>query len=182
MTAVKFVKVARDCPSNNDPRPGHRTIYDYNVMIDGEHRATFRRWRSTYNLVDLAMNGIGFYDYERQSGAVVLAQSEFAALINRALAENQIPTVAEIEQQRIEREAKIDAMVEAYGDAAYNRVVQSYANDLLTSILYDDETKRLALANRVNMEAATALNEAMTEPDIRKRAGWAIAKREDRIR
>ena len=98
MTVIKIKKVKRDCPANENAEPGERLIYDYNAMIDGEHRLTFSvefRGRG-YRVHDTAHQPITWKDATdgyRQRGLEVRAKRQFVGIVEQLLALNRVPSV-----------------------------------------------------------------------------------------
>jgi hypothetical protein len=128
--SVKFERFERDCPANKTMRQNHkdsnrpRLIYDFKVMIDGEHRATWQRvsFSTGYNLFDPDHRPIqqtSASEYSRRSAphadfaatiaklvAVhVASQADFAATIAKLMTEDRIPTLDQLEALRAKEAA-----------------------------------------------------------------------------
>jgi hypothetical protein len=118
MTTIKFERVERDCPANKTLRHNNfksGIIYDWRVLIDGEHRAEFHRH----------YGGIGYelYDadgrpicapgraYHNHIGESVRIKSGFKSMVDAMLAAGKIPTLAEMAAKRkaeaVEKATKI---------------------------------------------------------------------------
>ena len=78
---ITFERFTRDCPRNDDivARGGatRDLIYDYRVLRDGEHIATFRR------------DGNGYELYDRIGGAVVRPDATGARTSGRSARANR---------------------------------------------------------------------------------------------
>src|SRR5262245_59949246 len=78
---------------------------DFRVLVDGEHRATFRsnaRWRRAgYDLKTADGENIPIVGAYRP-----IAKADFAEIVRKALAKNYIPTRAEIDRVEMIREAE----------------------------------------------------------------------------
>lgn len=103
-----------------------RKIFDFGVFIDGERRATWTNsapLSSGYVLRDLDRTVIKFPPamddkWARKAEVRAKRQADTAALTQRALDANLIPTGADIEQRREERrQRKIEADKKTYADA-----------------------------------------------------------------
>ena len=112
MTKIDFVRHERDCPANRDePEKAQREkrkprfIIDWNVIIDGEHRATFKSHyhRRGYDLRDILGRDIRWWKATRYT---VPEKGDFIEIIENALELKTIPTVADIEAENARRAAK----------------------------------------------------------------------------
>lgn len=108
--SITFERIIRDCPHNQNLQRDGITkglIYDFNVMIGGEHRATMKRnFRGTgYNVYDPDHQPIKMVDNHRDAYPV-RSQAEFERDINLLWSKDRIPSLAQLEEARAERQRK----------------------------------------------------------------------------
>lgn len=88
MTAtIRYVRIERDCGYNKDPKT-RRKLYDYHVIIDGEHRCTLspRSYAKGYDLNSPdRKHGIAKPGERNNRCVVVKSQAEFDSTIQSAL-------------------------------------------------------------------------------------------------
>lgn len=111
---IEFKRVERVCLHNDKARAGdkdRRMIYDFNVFIDGEHRVTFvNRFSSRGYLLRTPDNATAII--EKKDGGrwdceiAAQSQAEFHKIINVALDKSLIPTLAQLEQIKIDRQSQ----------------------------------------------------------------------------
>lgn len=125
---LEFIKTLRDCGFNQKQPPGsRRLIYDYHVMVDGEHRATFKSEGNLgvgYRFVDAEGRAIFLGDKPSliELGACVRAKHEFKYMARTALLKGRIPTAAQIAQRVAEREQTQAARSAAEADERRERM------------------------------------------------------------
>ena len=110
MTTIEFQRIERDCPHNKRLREGSATyglIYDFNVVINGEHRATFKKIYGGvgYNLLDTGGNSIKEHDSNRYS-MLARNQREFLPIITNLVEAGRIPTLQQMAEAKAEAERK----------------------------------------------------------------------------
>lgn len=110
--SITFKRVIRDCPHNQNLQANGETkglIYDFNVMIGGEHRAIMKRnYRGNgYNVYDPDHQSIKVAD-DHRSAYPVRDQSQFEHVINMLWSKDRIPSLAQLEEARAERQRKAD--------------------------------------------------------------------------
>jgi hypothetical protein len=93
---IKFERVVRDCPANDHQTDPRKRINDFNVLIDGEHRAIFKRvyLGKGYELHDADARPLCGYEWRKHIGFAVDKQAHFEATIQDKLA--SIPTLAQM--------------------------------------------------------------------------------------
>jgi hypothetical protein len=106
---VTFVRVERKCLYNESARTkGQPLIIDFNVLINGEHRATFVKWdrnsrRYTLSYVDdhrdIKLKTRPSQPDSYEDVATAPSQKDFLAIVNKALAQNRLPTLAQIAEK-----------------------------------------------------------------------------------
>ena len=117
-TTIEFVRVERKSIANRERRENGDTRgidYDFNVLINDEHRAEFSKsgYRTGYTLRD--RNNRAIFPVKRitnrfgTNGAVeAKSQAQFEEVIKNALVDDLIPTIAEFERvvliERAERD------------------------------------------------------------------------------
>jgi hypothetical protein len=115
---ISFTRVERVCKHNEEQRAkgGKDIYYDFNVMIDGEHRATMSRhgYKRGYMLKDAGMANIRKPLAERHySGACDFfeadSQKEFHDLVTKVLTLGLLPTLQQVADRKAEAEAKAAA-------------------------------------------------------------------------
>lgn len=164
MALITFERFKRDCPANKNlrnPLTGHTRlpIYDWNVMIDGEHRATAKRIYTgrgyeIYDADDRAIAG------RNGIGQKVDSQANFEGVVAQLLRAGMIPTLAEMAEMRAAEQTKREHV--AAEEAEANRVwqIKGAGVDLYDALRY--------------------IAEHSGEKTIRAKAEAAIAKAEGR--
>jgi hypothetical protein len=102
--SIAIERVDRDCPYNDRLRGERDTrnlIRDFKVLIDGEHRATFKKVTvgRGYELYDADHRPIGA-GYYKHIGYSVGTQSEFLKTVDHFLESAEIPTLARMAELR----------------------------------------------------------------------------------
>lgn len=100
---VHYLKVERECSYNSKPENTRQKIYDYDVIIDGQHLATFRRsfQRRRYSLYDLGGHPV-IRKLSERTGYHMTAeggQKDFEPIIKICMEENIIPSKAQIDER-----------------------------------------------------------------------------------
>jgi hypothetical protein len=107
---IKFVRVERDCRHNKGLRTARSNrgiIYDYDVIIHGEHRARMRSsFERGYHVQDADDRAIDPPMMRHSTGRAVNSKSEFLTVISELLAAGKIPTMEEMAAMR-EKEAQV---------------------------------------------------------------------------
>lgn len=138
--------------------------YNQNVIIDGEHRATFRPsgFSRGYHLRDLGDEGISFSDYERH-GVNVLKRENFLEVIAVALHRNLIPTQAEVDARKAAYEARITARHEANAQAAADRCANGKMGEMLALLrsISPREPAALRFVEKLDAEAVEGLRSTL---------------------
>ncbi len=108
MTKIEFNRIERDSDWNKKLRAEGDTrgiIYDWNVLIDGEHRVTFARniYHSGYELH--AATHRAYYEAIKEkdgysSSVEVKSKAKFEETISRLLEAGRIPTLQQITDKR----------------------------------------------------------------------------------
>lgn len=112
MTKIEFKRELRDCPRNTDlQKAGEKQglLYDFAVMIDGERRGTFAKigYGRGYDLMDADREPIREKeDTWGRMGIKAESQDRFQMWIEKALAAERIPTLAEIAKRKAEKARK----------------------------------------------------------------------------
>lgn len=118
MAKIKFERVERVCGWNQEQRAKQAAgtlegridlLYDFNVIIDGEHRAIWSRRAAMmrgYTLQDANHAPIDGYGYQ---GRKVESQDRFEPVISELLDADKIPTMAELAMLKIIAEAEEEA-------------------------------------------------------------------------
>lgn len=107
---INFRRVVRDCPANAARTDTRSLIYDFEVLIDGEHRATFHRiiYGRGYDLVGpgpvweelYCEHAQGRADYQMTyCRAKADKKEDFAGIIYGMLQSDLIPTIADYQQR-----------------------------------------------------------------------------------
>lgn len=119
---IRFERVERDCQYNEKIKADYagqsrrpHLLCDFKVMVQDEHRATFRKLgsRSGYQLYDADGRPIRWLAYTpNRAGHEVRAQSDFLSTIQVAMQKGLLPTVPEMARKRAE-EAERDATMRA---------------------------------------------------------------------
>lgn len=97
---IKFIREERVCGHNQNPKLRDHKIYDFRVMIDGEHRATFtsKVYHRGYDLIAPVPGRFKRIkrtdERDRQWPIDVSTRAEFQKTIDAALTDGLIPTVA----------------------------------------------------------------------------------------
>lgn len=102
MAKIEFERIERACPYNTSLRAkgdSRGILYDFNVMVDGEHRAIIRRkaYSVGYDLKDADNRPIHdvYQNGDRSRGAMTLSsQATFRPIIIEMLNNGRIPTLA----------------------------------------------------------------------------------------
>ncbi|MGY3588057.1 hypothetical protein [Bradyrhizobium sp. USDA 4350] len=149
MPTIKFVRVERDCDANRNARAAAeqvgtspRLIYDFDVMIDGEKRATMRRvvYGKGYELQDADGRPLAPTQRNRV-GREVDSKAEFLTIVTQLLDAGEIPTLTQLAEKR-EAEARERAeAIQAKKDSQRRAAIQHHAEamyDALKTILTDD--------------------------------------------
>jgi hypothetical protein len=144
MATIKFERVTRDCGHNKtilDAGESKGLLYDFNVIIDGEHRATMSRngYSVGYTLRDADYNSIrdlAKADKRWRSHPVVEVgkQADFEDVINCMLAAGLIPTLDQMAAVRAEKAAKIAANKAAEDERDRIHRIQGAAVDLYAAL------------------------------------------------
>lgn len=124
MPTITFTRIERDCPANKNGRNpptgrNRQLIYDYNVLIGGEHRLTMQRIYTGkgYEISDADGRPIGASEWRKNIGQKVDTQGDFEEAVTTLLKKGLIPTLAEMADKRVaeqaERERKAAEEVEA---------------------------------------------------------------------
>ena len=170
---LQFVKVERDCPANTKTRKdragdhliARHLIWDFNVIIDGEHRATWKsqRWAARddkYELCDIDGRNIrvqvGSSSQHDQRSIRCGSQAVFEDKVRQHI--DLIPTREQLEAQRTR-----DAGAAAARDAdARRRVRDEHIRNMgqrLLEVLQEIDEHGLTADTREQMEAALAMAE-----------------------
>lgn len=117
MTSIKFERFERDCQRNKNIRNDGETagiIYDWRVIIGGEHRATLYREPSGYEIRDPDHRPIQTAARAAQTwggrhrGSTVDKRADFEQFVTDLLREDRIPTLVFLAQLRVaEAAAKV---------------------------------------------------------------------------
>lgn len=113
---IEFVRIERDCISNKKRHEeggaaARGIIYDFDVIIDGEHRATWQRETVGVGYRLLDANGENIPDPERTTkfrvnyAAEIRKQADMDATAGRLYRASLIPTTMELAWARMYREA-----------------------------------------------------------------------------
>jgi hypothetical protein len=174
---IDFQQFERECGYNTRAREeGSRSprIYDWRVIIDGEHRATLQRRTvgmgyELYDAESRPINDPAFTSYPHLAMRVD-KQADFLEFVRGQL--HRIPTIARMAELR-EIEAKAKAQLEADARAAVvKRHIESHSVELLASLkdllgCFDDgelSGGRLALVTALD-RAGDAVNFCETMPE-----------------
>lgn len=135
---IQFIQTLRECPYNVSAQSnGKRLLYDFRVMLDGEHRATFCARGQHERGYDLATPDKPIFEYirkqqpDRQRADVVRAETkaDFLPIIGQMLKDGLIPTLAKLDEMAAARDAKnrkiqLEAEKEAAEEAQRQRYEQ----------------------------------------------------------
>ena len=167
---ITFERFERDCPHNAKQRQadGHNILYDFKVLIDGEHRATFKRGqggRRPYDLYDVDHNGLRRSEY---GGFISCKQNDFHFTINQYF--DLIPTLAQVEERREARTEALARYARVEKETAKRQRVERAGPALLEackeSLLYLDApagSPRRYPVGRANLYAKISLAIAQAE-------------------
>lgn len=165
---ITFERFARECGANDTARAkGWTLIYDFKVMIDGEHRATLSKntCGRGYEIYDADHRPIHGQSrsrhFAKHLGEEVAKQADFFQFVSDLLASGRIPTLsqmADLRAQEAQKAAEIDrqARQEIRHEAA-----RASGPQLLSAIKYllavvnpDDPDHELVLENEAETAAA----------------------------
>lgn len=173
---IKFVRVERDCDHNKALRNDNESrgiLYDFKVLIDGEHRATMDKCghKPGYYVRDADRNTISTPDsYRKVYGSQVEVadkQANFEAIIIRLLAEGYIPTLDQMAATRAHKAQK-----QALADAKEAEERRIYRIQRAGVELYAALKHTLDELNRINASYNCV------RPDVTYAAAAAIASAE----
>lgn len=173
MPTITFVRVERDCPANKNRRDPHtnrtrQAIYDYNVMIDGEHRVTWCRNvgatgyelrvadNDAYIMIDNGQAGWGKDSVRAES------KHEFEGVISGLLPAERIPTLAQIAAARRERAAVAERERKAGVEAHRIYLIKEAGVELYKALKHIAEHSG---ERSIRAVAATALTKAEKRED-----------------
>jgi len=136
--SITFERIERDCEYNKVLRAsGAKTgiLYDFKVLIGGEHRATIHKISHGigYRLLDIDGRDIKEADNHRHAYKID-KQACFERDINLLWSKDRIPTLAQIEERRAERAREKAKRDEA--EAAQRRIhrIERHALELLAAL------------------------------------------------
>ena len=125
---IKFTKVLRDCGHNADIQSGAqkgRLLYDYDVTIDGELRASF--WADYFQRKYTLHSAGPMPEVLKDSGAgwnrqalTARKKDEFEPLIRGWLEKGLIPTISELADRKAAKEADAEKVAQKQRD--YERI------------------------------------------------------------
>lgn len=140
MPKIEFVKTLRDCPANERRKiDGQRgLIYDYNVLIDGEHRVTLARNTGAlgYELRTADPDVWIAVGNSRHNGIKVENKEAFERTILMLLASRRIPTLAQIAAARKERELEAERQSAEQAEERRNFLIKEAGVDLYKALKY----------------------------------------------
>lgn len=108
---IDVQRIVRDCPHNDRAVDGKGIVYDFDVLVDGEVRATFRKesgpvWAGEYRYRLLAPDGYPIFDgilgadehrNERVDGVRARTKADFVPIVEGLLLANRIPPRSDVE-------------------------------------------------------------------------------------
>lgn len=128
MTTIRFERVLRDCLHNTSG--GRPSIYDFNVMIDGEHRATFRKWHT----------GVGHDLRTVDDGELIdgyryglFFKGDFPDVAAKNLQDGKIPTMAQYAERAEKRRVKAMQEDAERAAACQAYMIKEAAEDMLAA-------------------------------------------------
>ncbi|UPK31839.1 hypothetical protein IVB18_26285 [Bradyrhizobium sp. 186] len=170
MSAVKFVRVERDCPGNKNRRRDAdangtttRLIIDYNVLVDGEHRATMMSEGSFgrgYRLHDADGRAICAPNrtWSTHLGETVEKKADFERVAAEYLANGRIPTIAAMAEQRKQEQEAARAERRERLDRTRAHIVKSHGIELYNALAtYRDSPEVKILLADIDRDVADAL-------------------------
>jgi len=161
--------------------------YDRKVIIDGEHRATFRPsgFSRGYNLRDLGDEGVKLSTYDSHQGAAAEKQEHFLEIIAVALSRGLVPTQVEVDARKAAYEERIAAHHRASAQAAADHIVKGKVGEMLALVRKVAEGvagrgSALAFLAALDAEADAARLAVMDSPDALELARYEVANNRDR--
>jgi hypothetical protein len=107
---IEIKKVLRDCPYNKTAKvEGRRLLYDREVWIDQEHRATWRpaSYARGFTLYDVGSECVEEPWGKDNKNLSPVKANGLAELVERTIAIRQfIPTIKQIQERKLELAAK----------------------------------------------------------------------------
>lgn len=173
---VEFVRVERDCPRNSETRAAGATrgiIYDYNVLIGGEHRATMCSEASLgrgYRLYDADHRPIVAPNrtWATHLGETVEKKADFEPIVSEYLAVGRIPTLAQMADLRQKEQETALAERRERLDKAREFRINSHGIELYNALAaFRDHPDVGPLLAKIDGEVATSLA-YVTEQDARQ--------------
>lgn len=181
-TTFRFERVERDCPANQNRRANGDTlhiIYDFEVWIDGEHRATFKKADTGkgYELHDADGRPLLGQTWRKHIGKThVDKKAEFEATIQDKLA--LIPTLADMARMRDEEGADKARQEAAEREERLQRRIKAKGLDLFVALQDISHIAYSGDQHTINNDNAFAFATEMNGKliKIRQLAGSAMAQ------
>lgn len=112
-TVIEYVRIKRECPHNEEIEAKNKKgllLYDFNVMINGEHRATLSKKSGSrgYYIQDVVSKGIKEEVWHPWYGTEIESQHLFTPTIERLLVKDLIPTRKQITERENARQREED--------------------------------------------------------------------------